>query len=506
MRGLVTRRCCARRARLLATASSSPAAPPPPHHTLSRPSTTPRPSPSPSPSAPLLCDYWATCSPGLEAVVAAELSSPRVGAVRVTPGRAGVRFSGDERVGYSAVLWLRSAVRVLRRLASSPLVQQPGKRGADAVYEFVKTCAPWAELLPRGGTFSVDARVWSCDDLSSDALAATRAKDAICDALREAGRSKPEPPRDGETASLPLFLSAFRDEAVLYRDLCGASLHKRGYRSGLPIHKAALSEAVAAGVLSLANFPGSPAGLHESPPMAGEEAVLVDPMCGSGTILIEAALMAGAVAPGLLRPSAAWPFTSWPDHDRAAWADARGAAASVGEDTRRAAPPPLLLGCDSHDGAVQLARACAAAAGVARLVRVEHGDVRTWAPRLPHRARVTHVVSNPPWGGRLQGDDGGGFGGGFGGAAAGAGAAGGDAPPDTVEETWFQAGQFMKRHCGGASAALLCGNKAAAAKLFVSSPVRHPITVGGVDCRLLMFTLLPPRERGVAGREGEGVS
>lgn len=254
--------------------------------------------------------------------------------------------------------------------------------GGQAVYDFVRRTAPWEEVVPRDGelTFSVESRVWSCTDVTSTRLAATRAKDAICDALvvRRRGENggtryeeeqngtmektsfgfffkpnfcllhtfflggakafasvceffsysfgirrrrpfvedaqgwRPQPPAGGHsTADVPLFLSLYRDEAVMYRDMSGESLHRRGYRDAA-IHRAALNESAAAGVLSIAGWAAAceSARLSRSGAGGGGGApytlpVLVDPMCGSGTLLVEAALMAGCVAPGLLRVEAA---------------------------------------------------------------------------------------------------------------------------------------------------------------------------------------------------------
>ncbi len=237
-------------------------------------------------------------------------------------------------------------------------------------------------------------------------------------------------------------------------------------------------------MLALANWTGAPPGLHAaSPDTQQRPAVLVDPMAGSGTLLIEAALMAGGHAPGLMRAS--WPFERWPDTDGRMWRDAQDAARESGRATRAAMPvPPLLFGADVHAGALSLARAGAERAGVAHLMSLEQSDIRHWAPRLPAGEHVTHCVTNPPWGGRLQG----------GGERSGEEAVGDDAlDGKELEETWFALGMFLKRQCAGAQAAVLCGNRDAAAKLFLTQKRRHPVTVGGVDCRILHFTLLPPK-------------
>lgn len=166
--------------------------------------------------------FYATCHPGLEKVVAAELSSELIGAVDVQPGASGVSFAGSPRVGYLANLWLRSAIRVLVEMHRGWL--DPNISGGQAVYDFVRGTAPWEEVVPRDGelTFSVESRVWSCTDVTSTRMAAIRAKDAICDALVDAQGWRPQPPVGGHaTADVPLFLSLYRDEAVMYRDMSG---------------------------------------------------------------------------------------------------------------------------------------------------------------------------------------------------------------------------------------------------------------------------------------------
>eukprot|EP00899_Mesostigma_viride_P021310 jgi/Mesvir1/29180/Mv25947-RA.2 len=180
--------------------------------------------------------FFATCAPGLEEVVAMELMSANICASKVTVGKAGVEFTGDMAVGYRANLWLRSAVRVLLLLSEGPL--DPSQEGGDSVYEFVKSSVDWPQLLHDGRamrsrgeapllTFSVDARVALCSTFNNSHMASTRAKDAICDALRDATGSKPPKPQSTREADVPLFLSLFKDNALLYRDMSGQSLHKR---------------------------------------------------------------------------------------------------------------------------------------------------------------------------------------------------------------------------------------------------------------------------------------
>ena len=253
--------------------------------------------------------FYATCHPGLEEVVAAELRAFPIEALDVRAGASGVYFVGTKKTGVLANVWLRSAVRVLVELRHGWL--DSSAPGGAAVYDFVRYAVPWPEVVPERtrSTFSFESRVWSCTDVTSTRLAVTRAKDAVCDALVDANGWRPPPPARGHaSADVPMFLSLYRDEATLYRDMSGESLHRRGYRDAA-IHRAALNESAAAGVLALAGWADACDKARRStgadPQNEYALPVLVDPMCGSGTLLIEAALLAGMVAPGLVRADAA---------------------------------------------------------------------------------------------------------------------------------------------------------------------------------------------------------
>uniref|UniRef100_A0A7I4AT43 Uncharacterized protein n=1 Tax=Physcomitrium patens TaxID=3218 RepID=A0A7I4AT43_PHYPA len=382
-----------------------------------------------------LTKYFATCAPGLETVLAAELSSPLIGAQEVEVGKAGVSFVGLKVTGYKASLWLRTAVRVLVQLAAGPLPEGRGRN--DPVYTFIRDAIDWPSILlddssshtqqpdsneryrprsnsggrgdemsnsragtathsaqaPRFRNFGVQSRVWSCTDIHNSAFASVRAKDAICDAMREAcGGHRPEPPEHGgSTADVPLFLFLFRDEAVLYRDMSGVSLHKRGYRDVM--HRASLNEGIAAAVLTIAGWNRAVPGFGDANVNApGEERVLLDPMCGSGTFLIEAALMASNVAPGLMRRQ--WPFQKWHDFDENAWKQCKDNAVSMQQSSLSGV---RLLGNDIHAGALSLCHRDASTAGVRHLLELSCKDIQEYKPLVV----PSLVVTNPPWGERL---------------------------------------------------------------------------------------------------------
>ena len=195
----------------------------------------------------------------------------------------------------------------------------------------------------------------------------------------KAKRPRPPKPPDGHSsADVPMFLTLYRDEATLYRDMSGKSLHRRGYRDAA-LHRAALNESAAAGALAIAGWAEACERARREP--SYRLPVLVDPMCGSGTILIEAALMAGAVAPGLVRADAshaarrnAFAFENWPDHDRDALDSVLREAGELGREARKAlGKKPVLVGCEIHPGALSLARRAARLAGVEPHERRDRG-------------------------------------------------------------------------------------------------------------------------------------
>ena len=336
-------------------------------------------------SSTALGDYYATCHPGLEDVVARSWN-PLIGASDVRVG-AWASPSGGRSSGVQGERVAPIVIRVLVELDRGYI--DPNVPGGAAIYDFVRDAAPWHEVIPAddGLTFSVESRVRSCTDVTSTRLASTRAKDAICDALVDDNGWRPPPPRFGHSsADVPLYLSLFRDEAKLYRDMSGESLHRRGYRDAA-IHRAALNEAAAAGVLSLAGWATACDRARER---GTSLPALVDPMCGSGTLLIEGAMMAGRVAPGLIRVDAsrgfgegggddgggpAFAFERWPDHDPTLLDEVLEEAAEIGAAARKKmGGAPVIIGNDVHAGALSLARRAAMAAGVDGIIDFVQGD------------------------------------------------------------------------------------------------------------------------------------
>lgn len=379
--------------------------------------------------------YYAPTPLGLEEVLAGELRL--LGAGGVEPQRGGVAFTGDRRTGYAVCVWSRVAVRVLEHLAVGT-AHEP-----DDLYRLART-VDWSAVLPDGATFAIFATAHG-GQFRDDRFAAFRIKDAIVDQLRERRGHRPDV--DAKRPDIPLRALVRDGRATLSRDLAGGSLHRRGWRP--KIHKAAVPEHVAAGLLQLAGW--------------DRRAPLVDPMCGSGTFLIEAAHAAADRAPGIGQDFA---FFRYPDLDERAWHDLRDEARRRWKAGQRALAARVrklgafLQGNDRHPGAIALAEDAARRAGVPDAIRWTVSDVAEFTPDPAPGL----VVSNPPYGLRIgEGDD--------------------------LERSWRELGHWLKRHAKGADAWLLSGEAATTRALKLKAARKVPVSFGGLDARWLHYPM-----------------
>ena len=378
-------------------------------------------------------EFFVPCPLGLESVTEQELAE--LGALELETRPAGVHFRGEQKLAYVANLWLRSAIRVQELLgrfrAGSP----------NEVYDGV-AAIDWTRFMGVDDTLAVDASVRN-SEIRHSKYAALVVKDAIVDQFRD--RFGKRPSVDRNRPLLPLKLVVDGQAATLWRDYSGASLHKRGWR---PIQvKSPLNEVTAAALLLASAWD------RKSP--------LVDPMCGSGTFVIEAALLAAKRAPGLLRQR--WPFEFWPDFDPRAWENAQRDAEAESLDELGF----VLEGADCHGGAIELARQGARAAGVASLVRFYRNDASVWRPS----ARRCFVVTNPPYGTRLG--------------------RGGD-----LVESWQSLGRFLHELDAGSEAWVLSGNRELTRHLGLRASARIPVQNGGIDCRWLQYEISAQARQG----------
>ena len=306
----------------------------------------------------------ATAAFGLEAVVSRELEALGYEPRTTPPGRPGwLSFRGDATAIARCNLWLRVSDRVLIEMNVFP--------ADDFGVLFDETRAtPWERFLPANASFPVRGRSVK-SKLSSVPACQRIVKKAIVERLKEAHKVQTLP-EDGP--SFPVEVALLKDQATLTLDTSGAGLHKRGYRS--LSGQAPLKETLAAGLILLSFW--------------DRERPFLDPFCGTGTLPIEAALIARHRAPGILREFVS---ESWPSLPARAWADARDEARSL-----ETPPAPLPIRGSDHDGdALALARSHASQAGVAEDIRFEHKPFDAIGSDDGYGCLIT----NPPYGDRL---------------------------------------------------------------------------------------------------------
>ncbi len=387
--------------------------------------------------------FVATVPRGLADLTAGELRA--LDAQEVRERGASVGFSGSLETGYRACLESRTASRILLQIASFEA------RDADALLAAVRAL-DWREHLPPGATLACEF-TGVHPAISNTHFGALKLKDGICDQLREARGSRPDVAL--QRPDVPVLAHAQGTHVTLYLDMAGEGLHRRGYR--LQAGEAPLRENVAAGVLLRARWPQ----------MCAEGAYFLDPLCGSGTLVIEAALIVSGSAPGLLRDY--WGFAGWGGHDAALWQSLRDAAhARVQLDGagRR------CYGSDADPRVLRAAEANALRAGVSASVCFEHCLVA--AARPPAEAPRGLVATNPPYGERL-GDD------------------------SAARIAHEQLGTTLREHFSGWEAAVLTGAPEGARALGLRTYRTHELWNGALACRLLRVDLANAGRRAPPG-------
>jgi len=374
-----------------------------------------------SPPQPLV----ATCSRGLEEVLADELRA--MGLAAVSPGRGFVGFSGGLRAIYDANLRLRTASRVVVPVARGQV------RNRDQLFDLAAT-VPWHTVLRRGQTIAVDV-AGSSRAFRNTAFTAQVVKDAVVDKVRDREGWRPSVDRSEPDLRIHLHLSDGLTTVSL--DSTGEQLSHRGYRPrGGP---APLAESLAAGVLLLAGYDGSKP--------------LLDPLCGTGTFAVEAALIATRTPPGLRREFA---FERWSMHDQGLFSE----VARVASHEHRDAPAPILA-TDRDERAVQATRRNLKAAWMNRWVEVAKRDVLEL--ELPW-GEGGLIVANPPYGKRI-----------------------GDVK--RLRTFYKRLGDSLKTNAQGAEAWLLVGNRELANQIGLKAKRRIPLFNGPIECRLLKYEL-----------------
>ena len=401
--------------------------------------------------------FFVSCAKGLEYLLADELLA--LGVAHATATVAGVNADGELRDAQRVVLWSRLASRALWPLATFDCPDEA------ALYAGVNAL-PWPEHLAEGDSLAVDAHV-SGEGITHARFAAQRIKDAVVDRMRAEGFERPSV--DVEHPDLRLNLSLRKGRATLSVDLGGGSLHKRGWRAAA--HEAPLKENLAAAVLMRAGWPQRYA----------DGGGLLDPMCGSGTLLIEGALMAAAVAPGLRHadPAAgarhALVPTRWKGFDLPGW-NALLAEAQARAEAGLAALRPVFFGSDIDAAALDGARANAEAAGVAAALQLQCRDVA--ALQAPAGVATGSVVCNPPYDARLAADP----------------------------ALYRTLGDALRRAVPAWRASLLCGDDELAYATGLRATRKYRMFNGALECALIVCDpVAPPAREPAAPRAlGEG--
>jgi len=379
----------------------------------------------------------ATCPKGLEQLLCRELESLGLTVVGERIGH--VLCSADLTTIYRACLWSRLANRILLVLNDVPVVD------VDSFYQAVYDI-PWLEHLPTGGSLAVDFS-GTLPDINHTHFGALKTKDAIVDhCQRQAGW---RPSVDTESPDLRINIRGHKGRAVIAIDLVGESLHRRGYRQlNVP---APLKENLAAALLMRADWPA----------IASRGGALIDPMCGSGTFLIEAAWMAMGIAPGILRVR--WGFERWVKHRDDIWQPVLQDAQRR-EEAALQRQWPEIRGYDNHPGAIRASEENIRAAGLEGKVRVSRKEVADLV-KPTHRELIDGLlIVNPPYGERLG-------------------------EVEELKSLYRELGDKLKQEFTGWQAAVFTSNPELGKNMGLKARKKHPFYNGPLQGVLLLFTV-----------------
>jgi putative N6-adenine-specific DNA methylase len=383
--------------------------------------------------------FFATCPRGLEQLLAEELQELEAGNIHAVGG--GVEFSGDFTLCYRANLESRIASRVLWRVATGPY------RSEDDIYR-AAYALQWNDWFEPALTIRVDVSAIRCP-LKSLNFVTLKIKDAVCDKIRRLSGRRPSV--DTRQPDIPIQGHLTGRDFTLYLDTTGEPLFKRGKR--IAAGEAPLRENLAAGVLRLAGWvPGIP---------------LLDPMCGSGTFLLEAAQMALDIPPGLGRHFA---FEKLKNFDKRCWQRLLQQSAA----RQKSGLPVSIYGSDLSGEALKSARTNLAAAGLEEVVSLKHSDVL----ELSAPAKEGIIVTNPPYGVRLG-------------------------EQRELAELYPKLGDALKKKFSGWRAYILSADMRLPKLIRLAASKRTPLFNGPLECRLFEYKMV---EGGMRRKEREARS
>jgi len=390
---------------------------------------------------------FVTCPKGLEGLLLAEVGT--LGAENAKETVAGVSLTGTLACLYRICLESRLANRVLLRL------EEFGVAGDDDLYAGVREVR-WREHFRPDTTFAIDFSGTS-DEIRNSHYGAQRTKDAIVDHFRDHGGRRPSV--DTRRTGIRVNVRLHRGRAAVSLDLAGDSLHRRGYREAGGA--APLKENLAGALLLRAGWPA----------VAAAGGALVDPLCGSAVLLIEGALMAAGIAPGLLRRR--WGFEGWLGHAPEIWRDILDAARAR-RDGAEAAEWPEIIGYDASGHAVQMAERNIAGAGLTGRIRVRRKELAGLVRPSHHPLPYGLVITNPPYGERI-GDE------------------------ASLVHLYRFLGAKLKSEFRGWQGAMITGNPALGKTMGLKAVKQYRFFNGPIPCRLLLFDIRPERFVGESG-------
>ena len=371
----------------------------------------------------------------METILTDELRTFGINNIKVT--MAGVAFQGDLETAYRACLWSRTANRILLVLSSFEVKTQ------EDLYKGVQQIN-WFEHINPEDTFAVSFSAKNSQAINNTHFGALKVKDAIVDQMRDTFQKRPSIDTERPNIRINVYLQG--EQAQLSLDLSGESLHRRGYRD-VNI-RAPMKENLAAAMLLRCGWPE----------IAKNKGTLIDPMCGSGTLLLEAGMIAADYAPGLLRDY--FGFIGWKKHDAECWEKLRMEALQrrkTGMDTL-----PIIVGFDQNKQTVKTALAHIANAGLQNKIHVERRDIEDAEPAESWKTGL--LICNPPYGERL-GDE------------------------QETAELYKKFGESLKAHFLGWKAAMIISNPELGFRLGIRS--QKPITLfnGALECKLLRLKI-----------------
>ena len=378
---------------------------------------------------------FATTPKAMETILTEELHALGISNIKAT--MAGVSFQGSLETAYRACLWSRTANRILLVLSSFTVKTQ------DDLYNGVQKIN-WFEHINPDDSFAVSFSAKNSQAINNTHFGALKVKDAVVDQMRAKFQKRPSINTGQPNIRINVYLQG--ETAQLSLDLSGESLHRRGYRD-INI-KAPIKENLAAAMLLRSGWPQ----------IAKQQGSLIDPMCGSGTLLLEGAMIAADYAPGLLRGY--FGFIGWKKHDASCWQKLRDEA----EQRKIAglAKLPVIAGFDQNRHTINTALTHIANAGLQNRIHVERRDIEdarpaeSWKPGL--------LICNPPYGERL-GDE------------------------QETAELYKKFGESLKAHFTGWKAAIIISNPELGFRLGIRS--QKPITLfnGALECKLLRLNI-----------------